>query len=86
MASERWSAFCPRHRHPGGGLDIQFVDVQVAVDSESAAHAGLMLEVNSQDAQTGEWRAGQYETLARLQKRDGEWVVVNGEIRNRPQQ
>jgi hypothetical protein len=70
-------------RAPKGGADIQFVDVQVAVDSDSAAHAGLMLEVNTRDQQTGEWLADQYETIVNLEKRGGEWVVVRGAIKDR---
>ena len=69
---------------PKGGVDIQCVDVQVSVESPTTAHAGLMLEVNTHDARTGELLSDRYETIADLQKRDGEWIVVKGEIRNPP--
>ena len=68
---------------PKGGWNIQFVDVQVATDSESTAHAGLMLEINTHDPRTGEWLADQHETIVNLQKQNGEWVVVTAEIRSR---
>lgn len=71
---------------PKGGVDIQFVDVQVALDSDSTAHAGLMLEVNTLQPQTGEWLADQYEAIVSLEKRDREWIVVKGEIKNHPPQ
>ena len=74
-------------RPPKGGVDIQFVDVQVAVDSDTAAHAGLMIEINTEDPKTGEWRSEQHEAIAALEKRDSEWIVVKAEIKpNRPQQ
>jgi len=68
-------------RPPKGGVDIQSVDVQVSVDSDSTARAGLMLEVNTHDPATGEWRAEQHETIASFEKRSGEWIVVRAEIR-----
>ncbi|HEV3142200.1 MAG TPA: hypothetical protein VGY57_16855 [Vicinamibacterales bacterium] len=73
-------------RPPKGGWDIQFVDVQVAVDSASAAHAGLMIEINTHDPQTGEWLAEQHEATAALERKNAEWIVVRGEIKNRPPQ
>ena len=69
---------------PKGGIDIQFVDVQVSVESETTAHVGLMLEVNTHDERTGELVSDRYETIGDLLRRDGEWIVVKGEIRNRP--
>jgi len=72
-------------RPPTGGVDVQFVDVEVAIDSGDAAHAGLMLELNTKDPATGEWRAEQHETIGYLERRAGEWIVVRGEIRD-PQQ
>jgi hypothetical protein len=71
-------------RAPKGGIDIQCVDVQVSVESETTAHAGLMLEVNTLDERTGEWVSDRYETIADLLRRDGEWIVVKGEIKNQP--
>ena len=72
-------------RPPSGGIDVQFVDVEIAVDSSDAAHAGLMLELNTKDPVTGEWRAEQHETIGYLEKRAGQWIVVRADIRN-PQQ
>lgn len=66
---------------PKGGVDVQAVDVQVSIDSTSTARAGLMLEVNTLDPVTGEWRAEMHETIASLEKRTGEWIVVRAEIR-----
>jgi hypothetical protein len=64
-----------------GVLDVQFVDVQVAVDSDTAAHAGLMIEINTEEPQTGEWRSEQHEAIAALEKRRSEWIVVTAEIK-----
>ena len=70
-------------RPPPRGWDIQFVDVQVSVDSKSAAHAGLMIEINTEDAQTGEWRAEQHEAAVSLEKQNDEWIVVKGDVKSR---
>ena len=67
---------------PAGGVNIQCVDVQVSVESPATAHSGLMLEVNTRGA-AGEPVSDRYETIVDLQKRDGEWIVVKAEIRNR---
>jgi hypothetical protein len=72
-------------RAPKGGIDIQCVDVQVSVESETTAHAGLMLEVSTHDERTGELESDRYETIADLLRQDGEWLVVKGEIRNQNQ-
>ena len=64
-----------------GALDIQCVDVQVSMESETTAHSGLMLEVNTHDERTGELLSDRYETIVDLQKRDGEWIVIKADIR-----
>jgi hypothetical protein len=64
-------------------LDVQSVDVQVSMESDTAAHTGMMLEVNGHDPRSGELRSDRYETIADLQKRAGGWIVVRAEIRIR---
>src|SRR5882672_603050 len=41
-------------RPPPSGWDVQFVDVQVTVDSETEARAFMSVEVRSEDTRTGE--------------------------------
>jgi hypothetical protein len=67
-----------------GGIDVQCVDVQVSVESATTAHAGMMLEVNTHEPRSGVLESDRYETIADLQRRGGEWVVVRAEIRNPP--
>jgi hypothetical protein len=69
-----------------GAVDVQCVDVQVSVESETSAHTGLMLEVSARDLRSGDLRSDHYETITDLEKRAGEWVVVRAEIRVRSPQ
>ncbi|HMD33710.1 MAG TPA: hypothetical protein VKH42_02025 [Vicinamibacterales bacterium] len=73
-------------RAVAGALDLQCVDVQVSMESESSAHTGMMLEVSTHDPPSGELRSNRYETITDLEKRAGEWVVVRAEIRTRSPQ
>jgi len=70
-------------RAAAGALDVQCVDVQVSIESDTAAHTGMMLEVSTHDPRSGELHSDRYETIADLQKRDGEWMVITAEIRTR---
>jgi len=70
-------------RPEAGGVDVQCVDVQVSVESETSAHTGMMLEVSARDPRSGDLRSDRYETITDLEKRAGEWVVVRAEIRVR---
>jgi hypothetical protein len=66
---------------PPGGWNVQFVDVQVTMESERAARASMTVEVNGRDAQTGQPTVDAREGYVNLAKRDGEWVVTNAEAR-----
>ena len=66
-------------RPPASGWDVQFVDVQVTVDSESAARAFMTVEVRSEDARTGERSLDAREARLTLANRDGEWVITTAE-------
>ena len=66
-------------RPPASGWDVQFVDVQVTVDSDDAARAYMTVEVRSEDARTGERSLDARDARLTLTKRDGEWVVTTAE-------
>jgi hypothetical protein len=66
-------------RPPASGWDVQFVDVQVTVDSESAARAFMTVEVRSEDARTGERSLDAREARLTLANREGEWVITTAE-------
>jgi|SRR5262245_5625747 len=66
-------------RPPASGWDVQFVDVQVTVDSEAEARAYMTVEVQSEDARTGERSLDAREARVTLTNQDGEWVVTTAE-------
>ena len=67
-----------------GGWDVQFVDVQIAVDSDSTARAYLTVEVTIPDRETGQPTVDAREANVLLAKRNGEWVITNAESKEAP--
>jgi len=70
-------------RAAAGALDVQCVDVQVSMESDTAAHTGMMLEVSTRDPRSGVLQSDKYETIADLQKRNGEWTLIKADVRDR---
>jgi hypothetical protein len=66
-------------RPPQSGWDVQFVDVQVTVDSETEARASMIVEVRSDDARTGERSLDAREARLTLANSGGEWVITTAE-------
>ena len=66
-------------RVPPGGADVQFVDVQVTVDSNDTARAFMAVEVRSEDAGSGERSLDSRDARVTLAKRNGEWVITTAE-------
>ena len=64
---------------PPGGLDVEFVDVQIALVSSVAARAFLTVELVGRDTRTGELARETREVRVSLEKRDGDWVVMKAE-------
>jgi len=60
-----------------GGIDVQFVDTQVTVDSVDQARAYLTVRVTTPDRQTGERTIDSREAALTLGRRGGEWVVTS---------
>jgi hypothetical protein len=70
---------------PPDGWNVQFVDVQVTMESDDAARAYMTVEVNAHDAQSGQPTLDTRDASVNLAKREGEWVVTNGETRETPE-
>jgi len=66
-------------RPPASGWDVQFVDVQVTVDSDVEARAYMTVEVRSEDARTGERSLDAREARLTLTRQDGEWLITTAE-------
>ena len=66
-------------RPPPDGWNVQFVDVQVTVDSATAARAYMTVEVTGRDARTGERTLDAREARLKLENRSGAWVITSVE-------
>ena len=64
---------------PPGDWIVSFVDVQIAIDTESTARAYMTVEVESRDPSTGQPALDSREMLVGLAKRDGVWVITTAE-------
>jgi hypothetical protein len=69
---------------PAAGIDVQFVDTQVFIDSEFAARAYMSVEVATPDPRGGQPAIDRQDTSVRLAKRDGQWLITNVESKEPP--
>ena len=69
---------------PAAGIDVQFVDTQVFIDSETAARAYMSVEVATPDPRGGQPTVDRHDTSVRLDKRGGEWVITTVESKEPP--
>jgi hypothetical protein len=67
-----------------GGWEVQFVDVQIQMDSRSASRAYLTVELKGRDARTGGPTVDAREASATLAWQNGVWVVTTAELRETP--
>jgi len=68
---------------PGSG-DVHFADVQVFIESETAAHAYLGVELTSLNAESGHSTVDTRDASVSLAKRNGEWVITSAESKEPP--
>ena len=68
---------------PGSG-DVHFADVQVFIESETAAHAYLAVELTSIDRQSGQPTVDSRDASVSLEKRNAAWVITNAESKESP--
>lgn len=70
--------------HPGSG-DVRFADVQVFIESATAAHAYLAVQLTSVDRESGQPTIDSRDASVGLAKRDGEWVITTAESKGLPE-
>jgi hypothetical protein len=70
---------------PGSG-DVHFADVQVFIESDTAAHAYLAVELTRRDRESGQPTVDSRDASVSLQKRNGAWVVTAAESKEMPAQ
>ena len=71
-------------RPEAGGGDVHFADVQVFIESETAAHAYLAVELTRRDRESGQPTVDSRDASVSLQKRNGTWVVTAAESKEMP--
>lgn len=69
---------------PPGGWDVAFADVQIVMESDTAAHAFLSVEITTRDPQ-GQPSIDARDASVNLGKRDGGWVIISGESKEPPE-
>jgi hypothetical protein len=67
-----------------GGGDVHFADVQVFIESETAAHAYLAVELTRTDPGSGQPTVDLRDASVSLEKRNGTWVITKAESKEIP--
>ena len=68
---------------PGSGA-VHFADTQIFIESETAAHAYLAVELTSLDRESGHAIVDSRDASVGLAKRNGEWVITTVESKEMP--
>ena len=68
---------------PGSG-DVHFADVQVFLESDTAAHAYLAVELTNTDRDSGLATVDARDASVSLGKQHGEWVITAAESKEMP--
>ena len=63
---------------PGSG-DVHFADTQIFIESDTAAHAYLAVELTSMDRESGHPVVDARDASVSLEKRNGDWVITQAE-------
>jgi hypothetical protein len=71
---------------PPGGRDVQFADVQIAIDSSLTAHAFLTVEVTTPDARSHQPVADSRDARVQLALEADGWVITSAEPYEPPAQ
>ena len=65
-----------------GSGDVHFADVQVFIESDTAAHAYLSIELTNVDRESGQKVIDARDASVDLAKRDGEWQITKVESKD----
>ena len=69
---------------PAAGVDVQFVDTQVFIDSDTVAQAYMLVEIGTPDPRGGQPTIERQDASVRLEKRGAQWLITNVESKERP--
>jgi len=67
---------------PASGIDVQFVDTQIFLDSDTTARAYMMVEVATPNPRGGQPTVDRQEASVRLEKRDGQWAIATVDLKS----
>jgi hypothetical protein len=68
-----------------GSGDVHFADVQLFIESDTAAHAYLAVEFTSLDRDSGHATVDSRDASVSMARRRGEWVITAAEAKEMPQ-
>ena len=69
---------------PAGSGDVHFADVQLFIESETAAHAYLAVELASLDKESGHATVDSRDASVSMARKNGEWVITAAESKEMP--
>jgi hypothetical protein len=69
---------------PAGSGDVHFADVQLFIESDTAAHAYLAVELASLDKESGHSTVDSRDASVSMARKDGEWVITAAESKEMP--
>ena len=69
---------------PPGGWNVDFVDVDVAVNSSTTARAYLTADMTSRDPRSGERTLDSRDATVSMVNTEGEWLVNDVEVKEPP--
>ena len=67
-----------------GSGDVHFADVQLFIESDTAAHAYLAVELTSLDRESGHSTVDSRDASVSMAKKNGEWVITAAESKQAP--
>ena len=70
---------------PPGGCNVDFVDVDVTVDSDTVARAYVTVDMTTRDPKTGQQTLDSREARLAMVKQEGEWVVSEVDAKDPPE-
>jgi len=67
-----------------GGQSVDFVDVDVRVNSDGTARAYVTGELTTRDPQTGQQTLDSREVMFSFVRKDGDWLISEAEVKDSP--
>jgi hypothetical protein len=67
-----------------GSGDVHFADVQLFIESDTAAHAYLAVELASLDKESGHSTVDSRDASVSMARKNGEWVITAAESKEMP--